>query len=341
VDLDRARAVGIKPGDVRRAEATLVQGLVVGSVFEEQKVFEVIVQGTPEARRSVASIRNLLLDTPGGGHVRLGEVADVRVTNLPISIARDSVSRRLDVEADVSGRSLDSVASDVEDRLQSSVFPLEYHAEVLEQTTAAEIDSGHVRAAAIAVAIAALLLMQAAFRSWRLAVLCFLTLPVALVGGVLAALIDGVELSLGSLIGFLALLGIATRNGLVVIRHFQDLESYEGETFCAELVRRGARERLGPIITTASALALVALVFVVLGSRPGLEIVSPMAVVILGGLVTTTLVSLFVLPALYLRFGGRQPTVSPEEELMQRWAGVEPAPTGAAGAEVASKGEAR
>jgi CzcA family heavy metal efflux pump len=331
VDLERARQFGIKPGDVRRAEATLVQGLLVGSVFEEQKVFEVIVQGTPNTRRSVADIRNLLLDTPGGGHVRLGRVADVRVRDLPISLKRESVSRYLDVKADVSGRGLDSVAGDIEDRLQSSVFPLEYHAEVLKQTTNAEINGGVMIAALIAALIAAFLLMQAAFRGWRLAGLAFLTLPVALVGGALAGLIDG-EFALGSLVGFLALFGLAARNGLVLIRHFQDLERYEGEAFGPDLVRRGAADRLGPMLTTASTLAVVALVFVILGSRPGLEVVNPMAVVILGGLVTTTLVGLFVLPVLYLRFGGRQPALSPEEELMQRWAGVEPAPAGAAAA---------
>jgi Cu/Ag efflux pump CusA len=335
VDLDKARRVGVKPGDVRRAEATLVQGLMVGSVFQEQKVFEVVVKGTPETRRSVSDVRNLLLDTPGGGHVRLAQVADVRVRDLPIAIPRESVARHIDVEADVAGRSLGSVAGELEDRLKSSAFPLEYHAEVLTRTTEAEINLGMMIGAAIAALIAAFLLLQAAFRSWRVAVLAFLALPVALVGGALAALTEG-ELSLGALLGFLALFGIAVRTGTVLLRHMQDLERYEGEAFGPALVSRGARERLAPILATGAALALVALVFVVLGSRPGLEIVHPMAIVILGGLVTTTLVSLFMLPALYLRFGGSQPALSPEEELMHRWAGVEPAPAGAgaAGAEV-------
>jgi Cu/Ag efflux pump CusA len=305
-------------------------------------VFEVVVQGTPNTRRSVADIRNLLLDRPGGGHVRLGEVADVRVRDLPISIQRESVSRYLDVEADVSGRSLDSVAGDLENRLQSSVFPLEYHAEVLTQSTAAEINRGLIVGVAIAVAIAAFLLIQAALRSWRLAAIGVLTLPVALAGGAITGVIAG-ELSLASLIGFLALLGLATRQGLVSLHHFQDLERYESEVFGPELVRRGAQERLAPILATASALALVALVFVALGSRPGLEILSPMAWVILGGVMTTTLVSLFVLPALYLRFGGGQPILSPEEELMQTWAGVRDehaaAPAGAGAARAAPSGE--
>ena len=320
VDLDRAQQFGIKPGDVRRAEATLVQGLLVGSVFEEQKVFDVIVQGTPETRRSVESIRNLLIDTPGGGHVRIGEIADVRTAQAPIAIKRDAVSRYLDVEAGVSGRSLDSVAAELEERLQGSVFPLEYHAEVLTETTGAEINSSMMLGTALAVALAALLLMQAAFRSWRLAVLVFLALPVALLGGALAALAGGAELSLGAALGLLAVFALAVSNGIMLVCQFQRLRSAEGEAFGPELIERGARERLTPVLTTAVAVAVVALPFVVLGSRPGLEVVSPMALVIVGGLVTSTFLSLFLLPALYLRFGRRQATVFPEEEDLDRWA---------------------
>ena len=324
-DLARARRVGIKPGDVRRAEGTLLQGLQVGSIFEEQKVFDVIVQGVPSTRGSVADVRNLLIDGSDGGHLRLGEVADVRVAPTPIVIERDAVSRHVDIVADVSGRSLGAVASDIEDRLAGVSFPLEYHAEVLQETTGEEIDSTQMVAFAIAAAIAAFLLLQAAFGSWRLAGLAFLALPVALVGGVVAALIAGAELSLGSFIGFLALFGLAARTSVVLLRHFQDLER-EGEGFGAELVERGARDRFGPILTSAAAIAAVTLPFVIVGNEAGLEIVHPMAVVILGGLVSATALSLFVLPALYLRFGGRAPAVSPEEELMQRWAGGEPAP---------------
>jgi CzcA family heavy metal efflux pump len=315
VDLDKARRQQIKPGDVRRAEATLLQGIQVGSVFEDQKVFDVIVQGVPETRESVSNVRSLLIDRPGGGHVRLGEVADVRIAPTPTVIQRDAVSRRMDVEAGVSGRSVGAVASDIEARLARVEFPLEYHAEVLQQTTAGEISATRMLAFAVACAIAMLLLLQAAFRRWRLAALVLLTLPVALVGGVVAALIAGAELSLGSLAGFLALFGIAVRNGVLVIRRLQDLRRDGGEAFGAGLVRLGARERLAPMLTTASAVAVTALPFVVLGTRPGLEIVHPMAVVVLGGLVTSTFVGLFVLPSLYLRLGaGDRPELGPEDE---------------------------
>jgi Cu/Ag efflux pump CusA len=300
------------------------------------------VQGEPSTRESVANIRNLLLDRPGGGHVRLGQVADVRVVQTPLSIQRDAVSRHLDVEADVSGRSLDSVANDIENRLQGVTFPLEYHAKVLKETTASEIGTGSVIAFALACAIAIFLLLQAGFSGWRLAALAFLTLPAALLGGVLAALVDG-EMTLGSMIGLLALFALAARTGMVLIRRYQELER-EGEAFGPGLVERGALERLGPIVTSAIAIALVMIPFAIAGSAPGLEIVHPMAIVILGGLVTTTLLGLFVLPALYLRYATpAEPGLAPEDELMHRWAGVTPeeaaAPAGANGDPLPAKPE--
>jgi Cu/Ag efflux pump CusA len=270
-------------------------------------------------------VRDLLVDKPGGGHVRLGDVADVRIAQTPAVITRDAVSRYLDVEANVSGRSVGDVANDIEDRLANLSLPLEYHAEVIQQTTSGEINTGRMLAFALGAAIAIFLLLQAGFGGWRLAVLAFATVPVALSGGAIAALINGAELSLGAIVGFLALFALAARNGLVLVRHFQALERESGEPADAELVRRGARERLGPILTTACALALAALPFVIMGSRPGLEVVHPMAVVLLGGLVTTTFLALFVLPALYLRYGaGHGPRAAPEEELLYRWAGVGP-----------------
>jgi CzcA family heavy metal efflux pump len=291
VDLDKAQRLGIKPGDVRRAEAALLQGIQVGSVFEDQKVFDVVVKGVPGTRLSPDSVRDLLIDRPGGGHVRLGDVADVRVVPKPIAIERDAASRRIDVTAGLGGRSLGAVADDIRGRLASTNLPLEYHAEVLESTTGEEIGALGILAFAIGALVAAYLLLQAAFGSWRLAALVGLMLPVALVGGVLAALLADAELSLGSMLGLLALLGIAARTSVLLVRHFQDRPANE----------RGAGERLVPVVTTAAALALLALPFVVLGTRPGLEIVHPMAVVILGGLVTATFASLFLLPAAYLR----------------------------------------
>ena len=160
---------------------------------------------------------------------------------------------------------------------------------------------------AIIAGLLILLLLQASFRNWRLAILTFLTLPMALVGGVLATAAGDRVISLGSLVGFLTVLGIAARNGILMINHFQHLERHEGEPFGPGLVLRGARERLSPILMTSLATGLALVPLVVAGTIPGSEIEHPMAVVILGGLVTATVLNLFVLPLLYLRFGrGRQ-----------------------------------
>ena len=297
VDLAAAQRYGIKPGDVRRAAATMLSGLQVGSLFEEQKVFDVVVWSTPGSRTSLTSIQDLMVDTPSGGRVRLGEVARVRIAAIPNVIRHEAVSRYVDVTARVKGRSLDAVASDIKSRLQAIPYPLEYHAEVLGNYTQQQADQTEFVTLVIAALIAVFFLLQAALGSWRLAILAFLTLPLALVGGLLAT--RGV-ISLGSLAGFLLVLGIAARNEIMLINHFQHLERHEGETFGAAMVVRGARERLSPILVTTLAIGLGLVPALILGDIPGLEIVRPMAIVVLGCLVTLTLLNLFVVPAIYL-----------------------------------------
>jgi CzcA family heavy metal efflux pump len=303
VDLAKAQEVGIKPGDVRRAAATMLSGIQVGNLFEEQKVFDVVVWGAPEVRDSLTSIRELMVDVPGGGQVQLGEVADVRVKPALSVIRHENVSRSIDVTASVSGRDLGSVVSDVEAALGNVQFPLEYHAEVLGNASDEQAAQRRTLAIAAIAALLVFLLLQVAFGSWRLATVAFLTLPMALVGGVLAVLATGGVLSLGALVGFVLVLGIAARNLVMLVSHFQHLEREEGEAFGPGLVMRGARERLSPILLTAVATAAVLVPLLVLGSVPGQEVLQPMAVAVLGGLVTATLLNLFVTPALYLRFG--------------------------------------
>ena len=303
VDLERAQRLGIKPGDVRRSAAILLSALEVGQLFYDQKVFEVVVWGAPEIRQNPRDVRHLLIDRPGGGQVRLEEVADVRVVPTPNVIERDGAFRRIDVSAQVVGRDRGAVVADVERRLEAVDFPLEYRAELL--GTYAEQQAAENRLLGLGALAAAgmLLLLQASFGSWRLGALFFLTLPVALVGGTLAALAIGGTVTIGAALGLLAVLAVTARNGVLLIRRYQHLERREGEPFGLALVLRGARERLAPTLTTALATGLLFVPFVVLGDRPGVEILHPMGVVILGGLVTATLVTLFVVPGLHLNFG--------------------------------------
>ena len=310
VDLARAQSYGIKPGDVRRAAATMMSGIQVGSLFEEQKVFDVVVWGTPETRHSLTSIRELLIDTPNGEQVRLGDVADVRIVPVPTVIAHEGVKRYVDITANVQGRNLAAVASDIKTRLQKVQFPMEYHAEVLTGYAERQASQNRMLNFVAAAVLGMFLILQSAYRSWRLALASFLTLPAALVGGLLAVFAMGGTLSTGSLIGFLALFGIAVRNSITLINRYQHLEQSEGKPFGVGVVLQESGERTLPILTAAFATALVLLPSVLLGDIPGLEIVRPMTVVILGGLVTSTLFSLFVTPALYLQFGA-----NPEADL--------------------------
>lgn len=303
VDLATAERYGIKPGDVRRQATTLLSGLQVGTLFEQQKVFEVVVWGVPEIRDSLTNIRELLISTPGG-QVRLGDVADVRIVPTPIIIKRDSVSRYIDVGANVRGRSIGSVAADVASGIEGVRFPLEYHAEVLGISAAHQAARQRLLGIVAVSVIGIFLLLQASFGSWRLAFITFLTLfPITLAGGILAAFISGGILSLGTLFGLLAVFGIAVRNGMVLIGHYQRLELQEGESFGSELVLRGSRERFAPILMTALSTGLGLLPVLIAGDSAGNEILLPLAIVVLGGLITSTVFNLFILPALYLRFG--------------------------------------
>ncbi|MGH3848836.1 MAG: efflux RND transporter permease subunit, partial [Pseudonocardiaceae bacterium] len=212
------------------------------------------------------------------------------------------LARKIDVDAEVAGRDLGSVMADVKSRLATVELPQGYNVKLLGEYAERQAAQRRLLSLSVVAAIGVLLLLQASFGSWRLALLSFLTLPMALVGGALAARLGGGVVSLGSLVGFLTVLGIVARNGIMLISHYQHLEHNEGEPFGPGLVLRGARERLVPIVMTVLTTGLALVPLIVAGEIPGQEIEHPMAVVILGGLLASTFVNLFVVPSLYLRF---------------------------------------
>ena len=306
VDLEAARGYGLKPGDVRRAAARLIAGEEVGDIFAGGRAYDVQVWSTPKTRENYGDIENLLLDTPSGEYVRLKEVADVSIVPVPNVIYHDSLSRSLDIGGNLDGtRDLGSVVADLEEAMQEFGFPPEYHSEMLGEYTERQSATSRLNIGAIAAAVAILLLLQASFGSWRLATLSFLTLPVALIGGAIAAYLTGGVISLGSLVGFFTVLGIVARNGIMLISHYQHLEQFEGVPFGPELVLQGAKERVVPILMTVLTTGLALVPLLIAGEIPGQEIEYPMAWVILGGLITATLLNLFVVPSLYLRFAKR------------------------------------
>lgn len=302
VDLRASQSHGLKPGDVRRAAASLVGGITVGNLFEEQKVFDVVVWGAPQVRDSVADLEQLLVDTPSGP-VPLGAVADVRTVDNPVEIRHEAAASYLDVTADVTGRDVADVADEVSSAVRAVDFPLDHHAEMVgrfaEQADARDL----VAAIALATLVGVFLLLQAAFGSWRLASLALALLPVALSGGLVAVLVSGRTVTLGTVTGLLAALGLAVRPVVVTIRRYQQLARVGGPERTHEAVLAGTRENLVPTALSAVAVAALVLPAVVVGAVPGLELVHAGTVVVLGSLLTTLVVALYVMPALCLRLG--------------------------------------
>lgn len=295
---DAAAQFGLTSGAIRRAATAVVKGVKVGEIYDQQMAFDVAVWGAPDVRGDIGAIRDLLIDTPGGGHVPLKDVADVTIESTPNEIKREGASRRIDVTCNVRGRDLGSVAQEIENRVRNLPFERGYHPEFLGEYAARVESRNNLLMLSAFALVGVFLLLHMDFQSVRLAGLVFITLPFALIGGVGAALLSGGVLSLGSLVGFVTVLGIAARNGIMLVSHYRHLRE-EGMPFGLKLIIQGAEERLSPILMTALCAGLGLLPLVVAGSRPGHEIEHPMAIVILGGLITSTTLNLFLLPALY------------------------------------------
>lgn len=303
VDIAKAREHGIKPGDVRRAAATIFSGIQAGNLFEEQKVFDVVVWSTPESRNSISSIENLLIETGDGGYVPLSDIAEVKVVSSPTMIEHEGISPIIDITANVRGRDVASAMTDVEQQLKKIDFPLEYHPELFSEYVA-KIDARNrllwVGAAAFLVIF---LLLQAAFQSWKLAFAVFITLPMALIGSIVAVLITGGNLYLGSLLGFLAVYGLAARQSILQVMEFGQSQQTKESSENPEVNISDAKGRFTPTLITSCIVIVALLPLVVFGNIAGMEIIYPMAIVIVGGILTAMLYSLFVVPAIVALFG--------------------------------------
>ena len=296
---DVASRFGLNSGDVRRVVNTYLRGTKVGEVYEDQKIFDIAVWTDPEHRTDIASLRRLRLDTPSGANIPLGDVVDFRVQPAPNVIQHENTSRRIDVSVNVKDRDLGSVAREIEEKVRALDFPQGYHPEFLGEYAAREAASRRLVTLGGIALLGILLILYSDFQSVRLTAVVFLSLPFALVGAVAMAFLSGRVLSLGSMVGFVTVIGIAARNGIMLVSHYRHLEEEEGELPGRALLIRGAEERLSPILMTGLATALALLPIALGGNKPGHEIEHPLALVILGGLVTSTLLNLFVMPVLY------------------------------------------
>ncbi|MBI2318500.1 MAG: efflux RND transporter permease subunit [Betaproteobacteria bacterium] len=295
---------GLSIREVSDAVETAFAGLKVSRVLEEQASFDLVVRFDPAVRESVESLADVLITTASGARLPLSALAEVRKDRGPNLVSREAVQRKIVVMANVAGRDLAGVVDDIRSRVAARVkLPPGYDIEYGGQFESAE-EATKVLAFLGALVMAGIfLLLYLAFHSARDAAVVMLNLPLALIGGVVGMYVAGGVLSVATLIGFITLFGIATRNGVMMIAHIRHLRETEGIQHPVELVVRGATERLVPILMTALAAGLALVPLALAAGQPGSEIQAPMAVVILFGLASSTMLNMVVVPALYLRFG--------------------------------------
>jgi len=296
-------SLGLSPGAVQRQTTLLLQGARIGELYRDGAVLDVVLTGEPRFRSDPTSLAAMPLWTSVGTTLSLRDVAEVAIVPAPNVIQHEAASRRLDVTCDAAGRDLGSVARDVAAAAATVPLPPGHHLELLGEWQARSQASRRLLALALLALVGILVVLYADFRRARTAAMVFGTLPFALVGGVLAVAGTGGVVSLGSVIGLVTVLGIAARNGIMLVSHYLHLERHEGVPFGRALVSRGTKERLSPVLMTALATGLALVPLALRGDVPGYEIEHPMSIVILGGLVSSTVMNLLLLPSLYLRWG--------------------------------------
>lgn len=311
-----AARLGLQTGEASAAIQTAYVGKEVSRVLEGQVSFPLVVRYGLDENRSLQAIRDTLIDTPSGARAPLSALADIREDRGPNFIMREFVQRRIVVQCNVAGRDLVSTVKEIQDRIAKQVkLPQGYHVEYGGQFEAESQATRLLLILGALALVAMVFLLATVFRSVIDASLILLNLPLALVGGVVGVFAGGGVLSVASIIGFITLFGIATRNGIMLISHIRHLMEVEGVSEIREAVFRGAQERLVPILMTAMAAGL-ALIPITLGKgNPGSEIQAPMAFVILFGLISSTFLNMFVVPAAWLLVHShssalREPSVS-------------------------------
>jgi Cu/Ag efflux pump CusA len=310
---------GLTVRHVSEAIEAAFAGLPVSRIQQGQASFDLAVRFDPAVGSNIDTIRATLVTTPAGGRVSLSALADIRNDRAPYFISRENVQRKMVVMANVAGRDLASVVDEIRTPVADQVrLPAGYHVEYGGQFESAEDAARALFILGAVVTVGIFLLLFVAFGTARDALLVMLNLPLAMIGGVIGVFAAGGILSVASIIGFITLFGIATRNGVMMISHIHPLVEHEGIRDPVLAVTRGAEERLVPILMTALAAGLALVPLALAAGEPGSEIQAPMAIVILFGLASSTLLNMVVVPTLYLRFGAVRGLVAREASLGTR-----------------------
>lgn len=300
---DAAR-YGLQPGDFAAKIQTAFVGIEVNRILEGQISFPLVVRYPEMAMEDLSVISKTLIDTPSGAKVPLESVADVAEDRSPNFISREGVQRKIVVQCNVAGRDLLGVVNEIEAAVRAKVnFPQGYRVEYGGQFESEAEASRRLLVLGAGVIVAILMILATAFHSTRDALIIMLNLPLALVGGVAGVYFAGGVLSVASIIGFITLFGIATRNGIMLVAHIRHVQEVEGVAELRQAVAIGATERLAPILMTALAAGLALIPIAAGMGKPGSEIQAPMALVILFGLLTSTALNMVVVPAVFLAAG--------------------------------------
>ncbi len=294
---------GVTVGELAEAIDVAFYGEAVSQILEGQQSYDLVVRFNEQNRGNIERIRNALFDTPLGPKVPLSQLADVVYEKGPNTISRENVQRKIVVQANVSGHDLRSVINDIQERMAQNVsFPQGYYVEFGGQFESEQAATRLLTLLSIISVAAIFLILYIEFRAFRPALLIMVNLPLALIGGIWAVFFTSGIISVASLVGFVTLFGIATRNGILMIAHYQHLLA-EGKGLRDAIVQ-GSLERMNPILMTALAAGLGLIPLAVGGGEPGKEIQTPLAIVILGGLLTSTALNMIVVPSLFYKFGG-------------------------------------
>jgi Cu/Ag efflux pump CusA len=299
----KTSSYGLRTGALAEWLEGALLGHQVGRVFQGDRAHDVLLRIDPRYKEEPKSMSELLVDTPTGSKVPLSELAKVQLSNGPNQVNRENGQRRIVVSANTEGRDLGSVVHDVKQILAASKLPDGYFIELSGQFES-QVNATRTIAFLSAVSLLGILLvLYAHFGSWMLALQIMLNIPLALIGSVVAVYLSGGVFSVATLVGFVTLCGIASRNGIMMISHYLHLMAHEGEGFTRDMVLRGSLERLVPVLMTALTAALALLPIALAAGEPGKEILHPVAVVILGGLISSTLLDMAVTPAVFFAFG--------------------------------------
>jgi HME family heavy-metal exporter len=301
---DALQRYGIQAGEITKDLEIFHNGKVTGQILEGQKSFDILLRTTDEERTNIDKIKNTLIGTLSGNLIPLQQIADIEYTNAVNSVYHENTQRRIVISCNVQERDLGSTVKEIQSRLKEEVilpqgYFLKYGGQFESQQTASRL----IGILSIFSFLGIFLVLYSHFKSGRIVAQIMLNIPLALIGSVIAVIMTGGTFSIATLVGFITLTGIASRNGIMMISHYIHLVEHEGEKFSKEMIIRGSLERLVPVLMTALVAALALIPLTMDAQASGKEILYPVAVVILGGLISSTLLDMVVTPVVFYLFG--------------------------------------